>query len=163
MNSNLNGAVWAVQEAFLDLRELVEEVGHGRGKAECEALLAEAQRTVLMLIAAIVVSDGQYASGEQAFIELLVDSRDHPGGVVDYLNEYAAAWASASNEIPQFIRAAVDYDKRERTCIAGKMLCKIQLIGNNACVSDGDFGAGEHHIVMRYLSFLESSIDQERG
>jgi len=160
MAANQNDTVLAVQDAFLDLLELVDSVAEGDESEASAVLRAEAQQTVLMLIAAIVVADGKYEPGEQAFVGILVDLRDKPGGEVSYLNEYAARWAKASMVVPGFFRAAVKHDAAAGTGIAGTMICRIQLIGNSASISDGKFKPAERAAVMRYVSFLADFKEQ---
>jgi uncharacterized tellurite resistance protein B-like protein len=146
------GTALAAQQAFIDLLELAPQ---GHGPEGSEALRAEAETTILRLIAAVMLADGEYDPGEQEFLRLLVDLRDTPGGEVSYLNEYAARWAETSMEIPRFYRAAVRRDAEEGTGIAWRLRCKIQLIGNYASISDGKFSASEFETVRRYVAFLE--------
>jgi uncharacterized tellurite resistance protein B-like protein len=117
---------------------------------------------MLMLIAGVMLADGQYEEGEQEFIRLLVDARDKPGGEIAYLNDYAARWAKASMEVPGFYCAAVRRDSRDGTDIAWKMRCRIQLIGNYASIADGKFVASERETVRRYVAFLEEYADAWR-
>jgi uncharacterized tellurite resistance protein B-like protein len=149
------GTALAAQQAFIDLLELAEWAARGDGPEGSEALRAEAETTILRLIAAVMLADGQYDPGEQEFLRLLVDLRDKPGGEVSYLNEYAARWAETAMEIPRFYRAAVRRDAGEGSGIAWKMRCRIQLIGNYASISDGKFAASEFETVRRYVAFLE--------
>jgi uncharacterized tellurite resistance protein B-like protein len=149
------GTALAAQQAFIDLLELAELAAQGDGPAGSEALRADAQTTILMLIAAVMLADGEYDPGEQEFLRLLVDLRDKPGGEVSFLNEYAARWAETAMEIPRFYRAAVRRDAGEGTGIGWKMRCRIQLIGNYASISDGKFAASEFETVRRYVAFLE--------
>ena len=155
MNGNQNSTVFAVQTAILNLLELIEQAVRGAEKEEIEGLDEEAQKTVLMLIAAIVLSDHKYKPAEQAFLRVLVDWQDKLGGEASYLNEYATQWTDASVRVPGFFQAAVQHDARHQTGIARAMLREIQLIGNNVCISDGSFEAVEHETVKRYLVFLE--------
>ena len=162
MNINEKETVEAAQAAFIDLLELTELATEGDSSVESRELREEAQSTVLMLIAAIMLADGQYDEGEQAFIRLLVDSQDKPGGEISYLTDYAARWTKASMEVPGFFCAAVRRDAREGTDIAWKMRCRIQLIGNYASIADGKFIASEREIVRRYVGFLEDYADAWR-
>jgi hypothetical protein len=155
MNINQKETVEAAQTAFIDLLELAELAAEGDSSVESQALREEAQSTVLMLIAAVMLADGQYDEGEQEFIRLLVDSREKAGGEISYLNDYAARWMKASMEIPEFYCAAVRRDSRDGTDIAWKMRCRIQLIGNYASIADGKFVASERDTVRFYVAFLE--------
>ena len=163
MDAEENLTVKAAQGAFIDLLELAELAAQGDGPEGSEALREEAQTTVLMLIAAIVLADGEYDPGEQEFIRLLVDWRGKPGGEISYLNDYASRWESASMEVPRFYRAAVQRDAREGTGIAWRMRCRIQLIGNYASISDGKFVPSERETVARYVAFLEEFADGSRA
>lgn len=156
---NNNETVRAAQEAFMDVLELAEQAAQGAGSEGSEALRGEAQATVLMLIAGIMLADGKYDPQEQEFIRLLVDLRDKPGGEVSYLNEYAARWAKAAMEVPRFFQAAVRRDAGEGTDIARPMLRRIQLIGNYASICDGKFSVAEQETVKRYVAFLEDFIE----
>jgi tellurite resistance protein len=162
MSINEKETVEAAQAAFVDLLELAELAAEGDSSVESQALREEAQSTVLMLIAAVMLADGQYDEGEQEFIRLLVDSRDKAGGEVSYLNDYAARWTRASMEVPGFYCAAVRRDSRDGTDIAWKMRCRIQIIGNYASIADGKFVASERDTVRRYVAFLEDYADAWR-
>jgi hypothetical protein len=162
MDAKENLTVKAAQEAFEELLELAELGAHGDGPEEREAFREEAQATALMLIAAVILADGQYDPGEQEFIRLLVDLSDKPGGEIRYLNDYASRWERASREIPGFYRAAVERDVRNGTEIAWKMRCRIQLIGNCASISDGKFVPSERETVSLYVGFLEEFADTWR-
>ena len=149
---NIN-SVWAVQEGYLNLLELVDSTAVREDK---EFLRAEAQKTVLMLTAALIMVDGKYNDGEQALVRHLVDYSDKPGGELRYLNEYASLWEVKSNVIPHFIHAAVRCDRD----IARSMLCEIQSIGNNVCVSGRNYQKKQREIIMNYMALLEVFIDR---
>ena len=155
MNINEKETVEAAQAAFVELLELTELAVQDDYSMESEALRSEAQSTVLMLIAAVMLADGEYDEGEREFIRLLVDWRDKEGGEISYLNDYAARWTTASMEVPEFYCAAVRRDVRDGTDIAWKMRCRVQLIGNYASIADGKFVASERETVRRYVAFLE--------
>lgn len=89
MSDNPNSVVQAVQESVVNLLELVSQAAREQNVQEVEALCDEAQRTVLMLIAAIVLADNKYTAGEQAFVNQLVDASQKSGGEARYLNEYS--------------------------------------------------------------------------
>ena len=152
MDIERNNSVWAVQEGYLNLLELVDSTAVSEDK---ESLRAEAQKTVLMLTAALILADGKYNDGEQALIRHLVDYSNKPGGELRYLNEYASLWEVESKAIPHFIHAAVRCDRD----IARLMLCEIQSIGNNVCVSGRKFQGKQRKIIMKYVSLLEDFID----
>lgn len=158
MNDKSKATMAAVQESVLNLLEVVDQAARGQSEAECEGLRHEAQKVVLSMIAAIVTSDSKYDVGEQAFLNLLVDSSQKAGGETRYLNEYAERWKTASMQVPRFFQAAADHDVRQRTELARAMMRELQLIGNNTCVSDGHFEAGEHEIVRNYILFLEEYL-----
>lgn len=153
MDSIFGDGEWAMRDAYANLLELVDSVAQVDEAADREKLRTEAQETVLMLIAAVIVADGKYEAGEQAFIRTLVNYGDKPGGEMGYLNEYAALWMTASKEVPNFLQAAV------RCGVARSMLCEIQRIGNYTCISDGKFQERERKIVAQYVAFLENSIE----
>lgn len=157
-----NQAVLAAQDAFMDLLDLVDLVSEYYGPEERTALRQEAQKTVLMLIAAIVVLDGRYGAGKQAFVHALVDLRDKPGGDLRYLTEYAVVWTNSSERVPRFFHTAVSGDARNGTDVARKMLRRIQLIGNCANTCSGKFGTAEREMVTRYIGFLEDFIQAGR-
>jgi len=154
MEGYSDDTVWSVQQAILNLLELVDSVAHAEGPEKRENLRAEARRTILMLTADIVIADGICQAGEQAFVRHLVDLSDLPGEDLSYVNEYAALWAAASKVVPRFFSAAVRCD----TDIAHSMLREIQFIGNNVCISDREFQAKEREAVAHYVAFLEDSI-----
>ena len=152
MDIERNNSACAVQEGYLNLLELVDSTAVSEDK---ELLRADAQKTVLMLTAALIMVDGKYNDGEQALIRHLVDYSDKPGGELRYLNEYASLWEVESKVIPHFIHAAVRCDRN----IARSMLCEIQFIGNNVCVSGWKFQQKQRKIIMKYVSLLEDFID----
>ena len=155
MNSDPNAAVQAVQDNILNLLDLVEQASRSDAGEDSVALASEAHQTILQLIAAIVLSDGEYTVGEQAFIQALLDVSDKPGGEIAYLNEYAEAWKTTTLTVPRFFKAAVRHDARCHTKIARALLREIQLIGNNSSITDGKFGSCEHKVVHNYILFLE--------
>jgi tellurite resistance protein len=163
MSDNSNLTVRAVQESVLNLLELVEQAARGQNPQEVEALCDEAQQTVLKMIAAIVLADKKYDAGEQAFLNLLVDWRKKPGGEMQYVNEFAEGWRVASMQVPYFFQAAADHDTRQHTELARAIMREIQLIGNNTCVSDGQFEATEHEVVRNYILFLEEYLEAWRA
>jgi hypothetical protein len=162
MDAEENLTVKATQGAFEELLKLAELGAQGEGPEGSAAFRKEAQATVLMLIAAVILADGQYDPSEQEFVRLLVDVSDKPGGEVRYLNDYVSRWEKASREVPKFYRAAVQRDAKEGTVIAWKMRCRIQLIGNYASISDGKFVPSEQEMVSRYVAFLEEFADAWR-
>jgi hypothetical protein len=162
MDAEENLTAKAAQGAFEELLDLAALAAQGNESDGGEAFRGEAQSTVLMLIAAVVLADGQYDPGEQEFIRLLVDWSDKPGGEVRYLNDYASRWETASREVPRFYRAAVRRDAGESMDIAWRMRCMIQLIGNYASISDGKFVPSEQEMVSRYVAFLEEFADAGR-
>ena len=158
MNEHQEPIVKAVQDSVLNLLDLLEQSMRTEGRSDLEALNSEIQQIVLKFIAAIVLSDAKYTAGEQAFVRALIDCRDKPGGEISYLNEYAESWKMCAQQIPEFFRVAVEHDKRHKTEFARGMLRELQLIGNNASVSDGVFAATEHQTVQSYLHSLESFL-----
>ena len=158
MNIDPQTAVQAVQDNILNLLDLVEQAARGDGDEDAATLGAEARKTALQLIAAIVLSDGKYTVGEQAFLQSLLDVSAKPGGEVAYLNEYAEAWKTSGMTIPRFFQAAVRHDARHQTKLARAMLREIQLLGNNSSISDGKFGSVEHNLVHNYIFFLEEFL-----
>ena len=153
MDTENNNSVWAVQEGYLNLLELVDSIAVREDRG---FLRAEVQKTVLMLTAALIMVDGKYNDGEQALIRHLVDYSDKPGGELRYLNEYASLWEVESKAIPHFIHAAVRCDRD----IARSMLCEIQSIGNNVCVSGRNYQKKQREIIMNYMALLEAFIDR---
>jgi tellurite resistance protein len=158
MSYDTNAIVKAVQESVKNLLELVEQATRGRSAEEIEGLKEEARKTVFMMIAAIVLADEKYADGERAFLNLLVDWSQKPGGEMRYLNEYAGAWKTACIQVPRFFQAGVDHDRRVHTELARGMIREMELIGNNTCVSDGQFEATEHEVVRKYMVLLEEFL-----
>jgi Tellurite resistance protein TerB. len=162
MNSTPDSIVFAVQSAVLELLELIEGIAQDGEPAKREAFSQEAQKTVLMFIAAIVLSNREYTPTNPSFLSILVDCKDLPGGEVRYLNEYATRWVEASNQIPHFLEAAVQYDSIHKTGIARAMLRHIQTIGNHVCASDGKISGAERETVQQYLTFLEEFMNTSR-
>ncbi len=155
MGVDASATVKAVQESVVTLLGLVDQAARVQG-ADVEDLHDEAQKTVLMMIAGIVMADEKYADGEKAFISLLVDWSSKPGGEMRYLEEYAKAWEAASLQVPRFFELAAEYDKRHGTDLARGMIREIQLIGNTTSMSDGEYEAMEQELVHRYVVFLEA-------
>ncbi len=158
MNEGPNPVVFSVQTAVLDLLELVDHISQDENPEKQEELRQEVQKTVLMLIAAVILANRQYEPTRWSFLSNLVDWRDLPGGEVRYLNEYATRWVEASKSAPQFFETAIQYDSNHHTGIARGMLRQIQLIGNTICGSDGSVSAMELATVKHYIEFLEEKI-----
>ena len=66
MNDNPNPVVFAVQSAVLELLESIDHVLQNDNPERQEESRQEAQKTVLMLIAAIVLANRQYEPFEMA-------------------------------------------------------------------------------------------------
>ena len=161
--NNPDPIVFAVQSAFLELLELIDRIAQGDQPEKPETLRHEAQKTILMFMAAIILSNREYNPTQRSFLSLLVDCQDMPGGEARYLNEYAVKWIEASKQIPQFFEAALQHDSQEKTEIARAMLRQIQLIGNNVCASDGNVCAAERAAVRSYLMFLENLLEERKA
>lgn len=163
MNDNPNPVVFSVQTGVLDLLELVDHISQNEDPEKQEELRQEVHRTVLMLIAAVILANRQYDPTRWPFLSNLVDWRDLPGGEVRYLNEYATRWVEASKSAPHFFEEALQYDSNHHTGIARGMLRQIQLIGNTICASDGSVSAMELETVKHYIEFLEEKIHTLTG
>jgi len=159
MDANTENTVWAVREAYLNLLELVDSVALAQGGEELEILRTEAQKTVLMLTASIILADGRYDADEEAFIRHFVNLSDKPGAELSYLNEYATMWKSASMEVPGFFQAAARCDAYSSTDIANSMLREIQLIGNNVSIAPKKPQTKGQKFVADYVAFLENFIE----
>lgn len=153
-DANSDGNVWAVREACESLFELVDSVQQVRLTVSREELRADAQKTVLMMTAAIIMADGKYDASEQVFIQNLVNLSDMPRGELRFLNEYASLWSIKSKDIPCFFQAAIILNSN----IARSMLCEIQRIGNYVSICDGALRPSKRKIVAQYVEFLENSI-----
>jgi len=163
MNHDPKTFVAVVQSAFLELLELTEEVAEHNSPESKEAFRDEAEKTILMFIAAIVLASREYTPEAHSFLSLLVNSQDKPGGETRYLNEYAARWQNAHNVVPQFFAAAVHHDSIHDTNIARAILCQIQLIGNNTCVADGNAYGAKRDLVRDYLVLLEDFLELQHA
>lgn len=151
MNNQISSTVSAIQASVLNVFELLGEVTVGN---ELEELKGEMHKTMLAMIAAIILSDGKYDVDEEAFLKLLVQWEE-PQTSAAFLRDYEAIWKSISFKAPKFFQAAVEHDGRCQTAIAQAILREVQLIGNNACVSNGQFASCEHKLINEYLTFLE--------
>jgi hypothetical protein len=163
MNHVPNTFVAVVQSAFLELLELTEEVAGQNSPESQETFRDEAEKTILMFVAAIVLASREYTPEAHSFLSVLVNWQDKPGGEARYLNEYAAKWENAHMVVPQFFTAAVQHDLVHETNIAHAMLCQIQLIGNNTCVADGNASGARRDVVKDYLALLEDFLDLQRA
>ncbi len=159
MNHDPNTFVFVVQSAFLELLELTERVAQCDCPEKQESFREEAEKTILMFIAAIILGSREYRPAERSFLSLLVNWQDKPGGEARYLNEYATRWTETAKDIPQFFATAVRHDLLHRTAIARAMLCQIQLVGNNACVADGNACGARRDVVKEYLVLLEEYLE----
>ena len=119
-SENNDGNVWAVREAFVNLLELVDSAEPVELSVDREELRADAQKTLLMMTAAIIMVDGKYDAREQVFIQNLVNIHDMPGGELRFLNEYNSLWSIQSKNIPSFFHAAI----QRSSSIARSMLCE---------------------------------------
>lgn len=159
MNHDPNTLVVVVQSAFLELLELTEDIARHNGPENQESFRQEAEKTILMFIAAIVLASREYKPEERSFLSLLVNWQEKPGGEARYLNEYASRWVETAKDVPQFFAAAVRHDSVHETNIARAMLCQIQLIGNNAGVADGNACGARRDVVRKYLVLLEDFLE----
>ena len=159
MNHDPNTIVVVVQSAFVELLELTERVAQESCLNKQESFREEAEKTILMFIAAIVLASREYKPEERSFLSLLVNWQDKPGGEARYLNEYATRWLETAEVVPQFFAATVRHDLVHETNIARAMLCQIQLIGNNAGVADGNECGARRDVVRDYLMLLEEFLE----
>ena len=157
--SSDSSIVFAVQSAVLEVFEAIESYAKTDSPDKEQAFKDEAQKTVLMFIAAIILAGKNYNPAQRSFLSLLVNCEDLPGGEPRYLNEYATRWISASRIVPDFFEAAVRYDANHQTETARGILRQIQLIGNNACASDGCIRPSENQVVQDYVKFLDAKIE----
>lgn len=156
MNTSPEQSVaFALQSSFHELLGLAEKAA--LNESDKERLKNEATETMCALIAAVVVADGNYSDGEDTLLTHIIEDREGRFSNMDFVREYASKWASASTEVPQFLKAAVQYDSANGTCTARSMLCAIQLVGNNASISDGNFS--ERPVVHNYIAHLEAFLD----
>ena len=155
MSNESEQTVFAVQAAVMALLEAVEQAARNEHPERVQELCSEAQKTALMLMAGIILSDGQYSSSEALFVNLLVNSSDKPGGDIGFLNEYAENWKRAAYEVPGFFKLGVDKDLENGTRHAPAMLRELQLIGNNTAITDGTLGSVQNDIVRDYVLRLE--------
>jgi tellurite resistance protein len=162
MNSDASPIVFAVQSTFIELLELIEYLAKSDLPGKEDELKDEAQRTVLMFIAAIILAGRDYNPAQKSFISLLVNCEDLPGGEARYLNEYAVKWVEASKQIPAFFDVALRYDSSHHTDVTRSMLRQFQIIGNNACASGGNTSAAANQVVQSYIEFLEEKLDAFR-
>ena len=125
--SSDSSIVFAVQSAVLEIFEAIEGYAKTDSPDKEQAFKDEAQRTVLMFIAAIILAGKNYNPAQRSFLSLLVNCEDLPGGEPRYLNEYATRWISASRIVPEFFEAAVRHDANHQTELARGMLRQIQL------------------------------------
>jgi hypothetical protein len=144
---------WAVREAIMNLLELVESLVENDNYEEREVFQEEVKKTVSMFAAAIVAADGKYGPEERALISHLVGGSDAPDFELSDLNEQSEAWKSASQLVPKFFRRSVLMEGVSRA-----ILREIQFIGNNVCISDGDFHGEERILVSHYVAFLEDYL-----
>ena len=159
MNINPDSIVFSIQSSVIDLFESIEHVTTDEGSEKQQELKDEAQRIILMLIAAIVLEKGNYDSERWSFLSNFINWQDLPGGEIRYLNEYASRWSEgASNKIPEFFEKAVQYDLRCNTAITRSMLRHIQSIGNTICAADGTAKITEQGIVRKYIALLEERV-----
>ncbi|MEI6606815.1 MAG: AAA family ATPase [Verrucomicrobiota bacterium] len=153
MYSFSDGNEWAVREAIVNLMELVDTVA-SVATENIKILRDDAQNTVRMLTAAIILSDGKYDAAEKVFIRHLALFSEKPSEEMNFLNEYAEVWSAKSKEIPSFFHAAI----QRNTDTARLMLCELQRIGDYVSISDGKFQTSERKIVAKYIEFLEDAV-----
>jgi hypothetical protein len=163
MNHDPNTLVAVVQSALLELLELTEKVAAQNSHESKETFRDEAEKTILMFMAAIVLASREYTPGAHSFLSLLVNWQDKPGGEARYLNEYAARWQVAHKVIPQFFAAAVQHDLVHNTNIGRAMLCQIQLIGNNTRAADRNAYGARRDVVRDYLVLLEDFCETQQA
>ncbi len=151
--------IFAVQAAVVELLDLAASLDPNADSDSREELIQDAEQTVLRFIAGIVLADRDYSLEEQEFLAILVNAKEKPGGIIRYLNEFAAQWREASSRAPVFFQRAVRHDIANGTSIARSMIREIQLVGNNICVCDARFRKQEQSIVHDYVSTLATFLD----
>jgi hypothetical protein len=158
MSSNTDDTVWAVREAYLNLLELVDTASQDSEAESRKSLREEAEQTVLMFAAAVILADGKYDPREQEFVRLFTNISGGTGKELTHLNEFARKWVEAATRIPAFFHAALKHDMKYGTSLAQMMMGELQFIGNNVSISDKRFRAAEVKIVNSYLNLLETFV-----
>jgi len=158
MTDSINTAttVQVVQRAYEELLDFVTVASTGTTEMNLAELQREVETTLLALMAAVVLSDGELGDGEAAFLVSLLNVRDLPGGAVRYLNEYASRWPALSTTVPRFYSMCVSSSPGKPADEGRHIRQIIQFIGNNASITDGKFAARENEIVRNYIGFLEN-------
>ncbi len=155
MNNDPTGAAKAVE---LGVENISAAIRRCAGEASADALIEEAREILLSVISAIVAADSRLDPNEQTFMDYLVDTSTSPRGMVGVIIDYATKWDRIKNQVPQFLQNAVAYDQRNHSGIAGDMMREIQLVCNNACVSDGTASKQESAIVREFIANLEKYL-----
>ena len=150
--------VWAVREAYLNLLEFVDTASQDSGPESRKRLREEAEQTVLMFAAAVILADGQYDPREQEFVRLFTNITGGTAKELTYLNEYAGKWAGPAARIPDFFQVARKHDVKFGTSLAQSIMGELQFIGNNVSISDKRFRAAEIKVVNSYLHLLETFV-----
>jgi tellurite resistance protein len=155
MKNDPQSVAYAVQSAVLELFKPIERMAKANPSVKENDLKDDAQRTVLMFIAAIIAVDNNYAPGQKSFLSILVNTDNFPGGEPRYLKEYAARWEEASKRMPKFVDAAREHDAQNKTDFTRGILQQILTIGNISSASDGVASLARNQVVQRYIEFLD--------
>ena len=155
MKNDPQSVAYAVQSSVLELFKPIERIARVNTSVKDSELKDDAQRTVLMFIAAIIAADNSYNTGQKSFLSVLVNTDNFPGGEPRYLKEYAARWEEASKRTPKFIEVAREHDAQNKSDMVRSMLLQIQMIGNTAATSDGAASSARNRVVLQYIEFLE--------
>ena len=159
METRLDQTVFAILSATEDLLDLALSLADARSPADRDKLDAEVHSTLLMFMAAVILSRGRLCAGHQAFLQIILKRPRATMTDERIINEYGARWALQHRQIPDFFQRAVDADARQGTHKAGSMLCHIQLITNNCAITDVDFLPGEQKLIREYLAHLHRHME----
>jgi len=151
------GAAFAVRSAYLDLLDAISRSASGQNEDDVQTLHSEAEKFIVAMLASVILEDGHIRQEEAEFLCELLNIHDVPGGAIRYVNEYACRWPSLSTSTPKFLSVAINHDHEA----AGEMLRMIQIIGNNASVSDAQFAICEHAVVRDCIARLEAALSTD--
>ena len=163
LNDDALIAATVVKDAVANIIEYVEAASASLPGSDVDEFRREVNETVLAFIAHLIAADGVYDPRERAFLKLLVDFSQEPNAELDYLRRYTERWRKLEQHVPEFFRAAVESDVKNKTETARGIMQEIQIIGNNCSVTDHHFADVEKKVIRRYLRFLDNHLDRLAG
>lgn len=153
-------AAKTADQLFDDIWETIHELGEqvGHSGQQTSGYLAEAQDLLVAFLSAVVVADGTIAQAENDYVNQLFALHNTPEQNVILLRQFYAKWHKVEKRVPQFVQAAVAFDRdaKEGARYSDKLLNLLEQFASCAARADNQFDTSERKIIREYIEMIAS-------